>query len=50
MFKSRPDSACVCPASDNLWRINPIKHDDCRTFPSQWANPDSAEVCPGLTR
>ena len=20
----------------------------CRTFPSEWANPDSAEVCPEL--
>ena len=20
----------------------------CRTFPFEWTNPDSAEVCPGL--
>lgn len=26
-------------------RINPVKPDKCRTFPSEWANPDSAEVC-----
>ncbi len=32
----------------NLCRINPVKPDKCRTFPFEWTNPDSAEVCPGL--
>ena len=50
MFESRPDGACVCPASDNLCRINPVNLDKRRTLPSEWANPDSAEVCPELSR
>ena len=29
-------------------RINPVKPDKCRTFPFEWVNPDSVEVCPGL--
>ena len=50
MLKSRPDSACVYPTSDNLCRINPVNPDKRRTLPSEWANPDSAEVCPKLSR
>ena len=47
-LKSRPDGSCAYLAPDNLCRINPVKPDKCRTFPSEWANPDSAEVCPAL--
>ena len=39
-FKCRMCGACC--------RINPVKPEKCRTFPFEWINPDSAEVCPGL--
>ena len=39
-FKCRMCGACC--------RINPVKPDKCRTFPFEWTNPDSVEVCPGL--
>ena len=48
MLKSRPDGACVYLTDDNLCRINPVKPDKCRSFPFDWVNPDSNEVCPGL--
>ena len=48
MLKSRPDGSCAYLTPDNLCRINPVKPDKCRTFPSEWTNPDSAEVCPEL--
>lgn len=44
----RPDDACVYLTDDNRCRIHPVKPDKCRTFPFEWANPDSAEVCPAL--
>ena len=50
MLKSRTDGACVYLTPDNLCRINPVKPDKCRTFPSEWTNPNSAEVCPELAR
>ena len=48
MLKSLPDGSCAYLTPDNLCRINPVKPDKCRTFPSEWANPDSAAVCPVL--
>lgn len=48
MLKSLPDGSCGYLTPDNLCRINPVKPDKCRTFPSEWTNPDSAEVCPVL--
>ena len=48
MLKSRPDGSCAYLTADNLCRINPVKPDKCRTFPREWANPDSATVCPGI--
>ena len=48
MLKSRPDGACVYLTDDNLCRINPVKPDKCRSFPFDWVNPDSNEVCTGL--
>ena len=41
-FKCRMCGACC--------RINPVKPEKCRTFPFEWANPDSAEVGPELAR
>ena len=50
MLKSRPDGACAYLSADNLCRINPVKPDKCRTFPFEWVNPDSAEVCPEIRK
>ena len=48
ILKSRPDGTCVYLTEGNLCRINSVKPDKCRTFPFEWTNPDSAEVCPQL--
>ena len=48
ILKSRPDGACAYLTDENLCRINPVKPRKCRTFPHEWTNPDSAEVCPGI--
>ena len=50
VLKSRPDGSCAYLTEDNRCRINPVKPDKCRTFPFEWTNPDSAEVCPELAR
>ena len=50
VLKSRPDGSCVYLTDDNLCRINSVKPEKCRTFPSEWSNPDSAEVCPALAK
>ncbi len=48
ILKSRPNGACAWLTDDNLCRINPVKPDKCRSFPDEWMNSDSHEVCPGL--
>lgn len=48
ILKSRPDGSCAYLTEGNLCRINPVKPEKCRTFPFEWTNPDSVEVCPGL--
>ena len=48
VLKSRPDGSCIYLTDGNLCRINPVKPRKCRTFPHEWRNPDSGEVCPGL--
>ena len=48
ILKSRPDGACAWLTDDNLCRINPVKPDKCRTFPADWMNADSVDVCPAL--
>ena len=48
ILKIRPDDACVYLTDDNRCRIHPVKPDKCRTFPFEWTNPNSAEVCPAL--
>ena len=50
MLKSRPDGACVYLTDDNRCRIHEVKPDKCRTFPFEWTNADSHEICPGLGR
>ena len=49
VLKSRTDGSCVYLTADNLCRINPVKPDKCRTFPLEWTNPNSGEVCPALS-
>lgn len=48
VLKSRADGACAWLSEDNLCRINPVKPRKCATFPFEWRNADSEEVCPGL--
>lgn len=48
ILKSLPDGACAYLTADNLCRINPVKPDKCRTFPFDWTNDDSDDVCPAL--
>ena len=48
ILKSRPDDSCVYLTDDNRCRIHPVKPDKCRTFPFEWTNADSHEVCPAL--
>ena len=48
ILKSRPDGACAWLTDDNLCRINPVKPDKCRSFPDEWTNSGSHEICPGL--
>ena len=48
MLKSLPDGSCAYLTADNLCRINPVKPDKCRTFPFEWTNDDSTDICPGL--
>ncbi len=50
ILRSRPDGACAWLAEDNLCRIHAVKPGKCRTFPYEWTNADSAEICPGLRR
>ena len=48
VLKSRLDDSCVWLTEDNRCRIHPVKPDKCRSFPYEWTNRDSGEVCPGL--
>lgn len=48
VLKSRPDGACDWLTDGNRCRIHPVKPDKCRTFPFEWTNPDSREVCAAL--
>ncbi len=50
ILKSRPDGGCVHLTPENRCRIHSVKPDKCRTFPYEWVNPDSDEVCPGLRK
>ena len=48
VLKSREDGACACLMEDNLCCIHPVKPDKCRTFPYEWTNADSTQICPSL--
>ena len=52
----REQLAKIAAVADVVFRRSPkflgpretLPPDKCRTFPFEWTNPDSAEVCPGL--
>ena len=48
MLRNTPDGACVWLDDQSRCRIHPVKPDKCRTFPMEWTNANSAEVCPAL--
>lgn len=48
VLKSRGDGSCAYLTEDSRCAINPVKPDKCRTFPHEWMNPDSFEICPAL--
>ena len=50
VLKSRPDDSCAYLTADNRCSIHSVKPDKCRTFPYDWVNSDSHEVCPGLRK
>ena len=50
ILKSRSDDSCAWLTEDNRCRIHPVKPDKCRTFPYDWINPDSYEICAGLRK
>ena len=48
ILKSREDGSCVYLTPDNRCMIHEVKPDKCRTFPFDWINPDSFDVCAAL--
>ena len=50
VLKSSADGACVYLDENNLCRLNPVKPDKCRSFPFEWTNPDSSDICPALAQ
>ena len=48
VLKSRSDGACIFLNEENLCAINEVKPEKCGTFPFEWVNDDSFEVCPAL--
>lgn len=48
VLKSAPAGDCIFLDARNYCEINPVKPDKCRTFPHEWTNADSREVCPAL--
>jgi Fe-S-cluster containining protein len=48
VLKSREDGACSFLTAENKCAIHAVKPDKCKSFPYEWTNPDSYEVCPGL--
>ena len=50
ILKSRDDGSCAYLSQDNRCAIHPVKPDKCKSFPYEWTNADSYEVCAGLRR
>ena len=44
----QPDGACIMLTSDNGCRINSVKPQQCRDFPSGWRTPATVAACPAL--
>ena len=50
ILKSREDGSCVYLSEDNRCMIHNVKPDKCKSFPYEWVNNDSYEVCAGLRK
>ena len=48
ILRNTPDDVCVWLDERNRCRIHEVKPNKCRSFPLEWRNPDSSEVCPAL--
>lgn len=48
VIKDGPDGFCSMLDEKGLCRIHPVKPHQCKTFPYEWTNPDSARDCPGI--
>lgn len=48
ILKSRDDGSCIYLNEHNRCDINAVKPEKCKTFPFEWTNDDSAQVCPAL--
>ena len=49
MLAEREEGTCAMLAADNTCRIHTAKPEQCKTFPWNWRNDDSAGICPALT-
>lgn len=50
ILRSREDASCVWLDENNRCQIHSVKPDKCRTFPYEWTNADSFEICPALKK
>lgn len=50
ILKSRADGSCAYLTDENRCAIHAVKPDKCRSFPYEWTNADSHEVCAGLRK
>ena len=48
MLRNTPDGACVWLDDRSRCRLHPVKPNKCRTFPMEWTNANSSDVCPAL--
>jgi Fe-S-cluster containining protein len=48
VLKSLPQGDCIYLTADNRCSIHDVKPEKCRTFPYDWTNRDSFEICPQL--
>lgn len=48
ILRSQADGTCIWLDEKNRCRIHAVKPNKCRTFPFEWTNADSYEVCPVL--
>jgi len=48
ILKEHPDGSCIMLDANDLCRVNPVKPNQCQTFPFAWTNSDSTTTCPAL--